>query len=260
MTADKGISFNEARTIKRNNTRKNPQTSQPYSDNNIHTVIPETPDTYSQSQFQHIINTQNSQRAPIPISNGSFMNYSGQANQNNNAARLYSQMLQNKAQNRYENLIDFQQNESQNQNFTQSFTQNHGTQISEYDSIPPGQISRPGRKSPRNILPDNYGVIDLPLLTPTHSQGKSCPQNLLATEDERQFGNNTSIILDDASQTTKRLSDNETTDIAKYFSLQNILKNLPQIISIMIKLIFATELTERIECLTKIGELFNLIV
>ena len=223
LTADKGISFNEARALHRGNTSNQTQNNNRES---IPRIIQETPDLCSPRQFPFL--QQKSQR------------------QRYNQIPNLGQTKQN------------QQSDMQLPQQSQSIINNNEFLESQYnDYPPPGQRTGTMRNSPQNInhsplyLPNSYPSYVNSLNTAPYSQQNVIPDR--QPNIERLTQNQYS-----QEEPTTYSNSPQSANVGEQFSLNHIMKNLPEIITLVIKIIFTTELTDRIECITKIAHLFKL--
>ena len=265
LTADRGISFAEARALKRNNNR-NPTTttdlSASHPQNRHITIVPNTPtptcpETTSCSQFpplQRKILTR--QKIQNPPNSQLFANYSQIAANSQLAAN--SQIAANSQMHAMQqtNIANSQSN---------LFTQHeHETQDSQ-DYIPPYQ--QPNMKTHYAPISENIFSplhLDPPTISPQHETNLSYQQQPYSYYQQHTTQNRpTSTATNNHSysnslDTSTAYQNDINTQQTQSFSIANAMNSLPKLLPLLIKMIFATELTERIECITNIGHILHL--
>ena len=218
LTADRGISFTEARNILR------PRTTQP--DRNQNSII------MSQSEFPNLSHSQNR------------TNSSQRSNHSNNSSQITNNSVINSTQ---------KSNNKSRTNGTRSIIPATPTQYNMYsqvlhsqdeDDIPPGQITNPNYCRGNTNLNDSFNLI-----MPDSELNNSLPNPYHIDNLHR---NSTNRI---AAEHTPENRNNSLSNSSLNTTLQTI---LPQILPHLITILFATQLTDRIEAITKIGQLLNL--
>ena len=240
LTADKGISFAEARSLKRRQNA-NKQPSQ---------VIQET-------QSQNTIRN-GSNSPPHPYREALISNLSSS------------------------NLEPSQQMPSQ---ATQEISTNppslscrpkqYPHQASNIDNTQSSSYIRPGQISNRNDYNYNrspqYTPLPLPSVSPPYGSTFENNQNNNSLFHERyiqslnfssqpSLNNNSQQHQDEsqASNTEQITPPNMISNQETHTILNKIVQSLPKIIPLIIKILFATTVTERIECITNIGQLLDI--